>query len=332
MLKGSLAGIQYYLTPKFDSLLNIKVWNAAASQIFFSLGPGFGVLLALSSYNKFRNNCYGDAMLTSFINCATSFLSGFVVFSVLGHMCYRMKKEMSKVANEGKLLFNAPFNHRRLIKPVVSRRSSSSLVSLGPSLVFIAYPEAIATLSGSTFWAIIFMLMLITLGLDSTFGGLEAIITGILDRWPKLRRRRELVVLIMVIYCFLGALPTTTNGGYYVLTLLDTYGAPFSILFIVFCECVALCWCYGKFQFVKQSAPFTQSRDWFVCPTDIYRPASAAVESNPPTPYFAKYSRTKGQTLSELKQSYLGSVSNVHETLKFFIEPTFKVLGNHVEN
>lgn len=39
---------------------------------------------------------------------------------------------------------------------------------IGPGLVFIAYPEAIATLAGSTFWAIIFMLMLITLGLDST--------------------------------------------------------------------------------------------------------------------------------------------------------------------
>ncbi|VDO56492.1 unnamed protein product [Schistosoma margrebowiei] len=215
-LEGSLTGIKYYLTPNFSSLLSTSVWSDAASQIFFSLGPGFGVLLALSSYNKFHNNCYRDAMITSFINCATSFVSGFVVFSVLGYMCFRMGKTMEDVANEG------------------------------PGLVFIAYPEAIATLAGSTFWAIIFMLMLITLGLDSTFGGLEAIITAIMDSVPALSGRRELFVLAVVVYCFIGALASTTCGGYLVLTMLDRHGAPISILFIVFCECVALCWFYGK--------------------------------------------------------------------------------------
>ena len=38
----------------------------------------------------------------------------------------------------------------------------------GPGLVFIVYPEAIATLPGSWAWSIIFYLMLITLGLDSS--------------------------------------------------------------------------------------------------------------------------------------------------------------------
>lgn len=36
--------------------------------------------------------------------------------------------------------------------------------SEGPGLVFVVYPEAISMMTGSTFWSIIFFLMLITLG------------------------------------------------------------------------------------------------------------------------------------------------------------------------
>ncbi|KAH9487583.1 hypothetical protein Btru_072326 [Bulinus truncatus] len=220
-LPGSLDGIIYYLSPQWDMLLTKDIWISAAAQIFFSLGPGFGVLMALSSYNKFNNNCYHDALITSAINCMTSFLAGFVVFTVLGYMAHVQHRTVETVARQD------------------------------VGLIFVVYPEAVATLDGSSFWAVIFFFMLITLGLDTTFGGLEAIITGILDEFTVLRRHRELFVFGLMVWCFLGALVTTTYGGFYVVQLMDTYGAPISILLVVFLEAVTVSWIYGVDRFSK---------------------------------------------------------------------------------
>lgn len=81
---------------------------------------------------------FRDALLTSMINSATSFVAGFVIFSVLGYMAHASGRSIQDVATEG------------------------------PGLVFIVYPAAIATMPGSVFWALIFFLMLLTLGLDSS--------------------------------------------------------------------------------------------------------------------------------------------------------------------
>ncbi|VDM49797.1 unnamed protein product [Toxocara canis] len=174
-LPGAEKGIEYYIRPNIEMLAVPSVWQDAATQVFFSLGPGFGVLMAYSSYNQFHNNVYFDALITSTINCATSFLSGFVIFSVLGYMSCKSGKPIQEVAQEG------------------------------PGLVFVVYPEALATMPGASIWSIIFFLMLLTLGLDSSFGGSEAIITALSDEFPMLKRRREtFVALLFSFYMVVG--------------------------------------------------------------------------------------------------------------------------------
>ncbi|CAL8129654.1 unnamed protein product [Orchesella dallaii] len=219
-LPGADLGIKYYLTPDWQKLYKPKVWIDAATQIFFSLGPGFGTLLALSSYNKFHNNCYRDAIITSTINCLTSFLAGFVIFSVVGHMSKIQNKKIDELGIDG------------------------------PGLIFIVYPEAIASMVVPNFWSVIFFLMLITLGLDSTFGGLEAIITALCDEYPNLLgRNREIFVAVLLVFVFIGSLPTCTQGGYYLVNFLTTYGPGISVIFVVFLEAAAVCWLYGTKRF-----------------------------------------------------------------------------------
>lgn len=61
----------------------------------------------------------------------------------------------------------------------------------------------------------IFSPAMFVLNLFSQFGGLEAIITAVMDEFPdQLYHRRELFVLCLVVVCFLGSLSTLTNASF----------------------------------------------------------------------------------------------------------------------
>ncbi|XP_076343016.1 sodium- and chloride-dependent GABA transporter 2-like [Tachypleus tridentatus] len=57
-LEGAGDGLLFYITPKFDKLLDPKVWVTAGTQVFFTFGIGFGSVVTLGSYNKFSHNFF----------------------------------------------------------------------------------------------------------------------------------------------------------------------------------------------------------------------------------------------------------------------------------
>ncbi|CAJ0578750.1 unnamed protein product, partial [Mesorhabditis spiculigera] len=237
-LPGAEMGIEFYLKPNIGKLKDPGVWQDAATQVFFSLGPGFGVLMAYSSYNKFNNNVYFDALVTSSINCLTSFLSGFVIFSVLGYMSCASGKPIEEVALEG------------------------------PGLVFVVYPEALATMPWAPGWSVLFFLMLITLGLDSSFGGTEAIITALSDEFLWIKKHREIFIgLLFGFYMLIGYF-ICTQGGILIMEWLIVYGTTWGLLIAVFCEVVVVSYFYGCRQFVldlKEMLGFSPGMYWKLC-------------------------------------------------------------------
>ncbi|XP_038631339.1 sodium- and chloride-dependent neutral and basic amino acid transporter B(0+)-like [Scyliorhinus canicula] len=234
-LEGAYKGIEFYIGSQsdFSKLADAEVWKDAATQIFFSISVGWGSLIALSSYNKFHNNCCTDTIIVCVANCATSVFAGFAIFSVLGHMAHVQDKPVPEV------------------------------VQSGFGLVFIAYPEALSHLPWAPLWSILFFLMLFTLGADTQFGSFETITTALLDKYPKFLRSRRLYLTtgLCFVFYFLGLL-FVTEAGIYWLNLVDYFCTGWIVIITALLELIGINWIYGMNRFIKDIEMMIGKRTW----------------------------------------------------------------------
>ncbi|XP_008563302.1 PREDICTED: sodium-dependent proline transporter-like, partial [Galeopterus variegatus] len=192
------------------------------SQIFYSLGVGFGGLLTFASYNTFHQNIYRDTFIVTLGNAITSILAGFAIFSVLGYMSQELGVPVDQVAKAG------------------------------PGLAFVVYPQAMTMLPLSPFWSFLFFFMLLTLGLDSQFAFLETIVTAVTDEFPYYLRPKKVVFSgLICVAMYLMGLILTTEGGMYWLVLLDDYSASFGLMVVVITTCLAVTRVYGIRRFCR---------------------------------------------------------------------------------
>jgi len=239
-LEGAFEGIKFLFTPDWDRLQESEVWIDGGTQIFFSYGVGIGALLALGSYNKFNHNCHKDAIYICCVNTFTSFFSSVVIFSILGYMAHSKGVEVGDV------------------------------VKSGPGLAFLVYPEVVLTIAPSPLWAFLFFIMLLTLGIDSQFCGVESLMTGLVDNWPEtLQPHRKKFTLGMVIFMFLLGIPMITRNGIYIFQLMDFYAASgMSLLWCVFFQTIAICWIFGAKRFyacIEEMIGYRVNYYWYVC-------------------------------------------------------------------
>lgn len=186
---GAMDGLAFYLTPDWSILSNASVWLAAYGQIFFSLSLGAGIMIAYASYLKKEEDVSWQATVAGLANSATEFFAGFIVFSVIGALA---------------AVLNAPVDE---------------VAASGPGLAFVAFPTALSALPLPGVFSFVFFAALLTLGIDSAFSLIEAVVTAIADKFKSISRHT-----VLVWTCIVGgviSLLFVTEGGLYWLDIVD---------------------------------------------------------------------------------------------------------------
>lgn len=224
-LPGAAVGIEFYLMPDPAVLYTSEVWIRAATQIFYSLGVGFGSLIAFASYSSKTTDFVKQSTQVACINCGTSFFAGFVVFPILGFLCLEMSD----------------------VNPCMEADNLGDLKSIGLSgtgLAFIAFPIAIDAMAwGKFFWAFLFFIMLFCLGIDSQFAMVESVMTVVHDaKIGHQYGKTQVTAMVCGLSWFLGIILFTTKAGIYWFNLFDYYSCVVAMFLVTIMECIGVSW------------------------------------------------------------------------------------------
>lgn len=134
----------------------------------------------------------------------------------------------------------------------------------GTGLAFIIFTEAINQFPGAQIWAVLFFLMLFTLGIDSQFGTLEGVVTSLVDMklFPNLPKEwivgvsKAIVKFLnltnlsvsfqgLCFSCCLISMCFANGAGSYIFQLMDSFAGNFPLLIIALFECLSISYIYG---------------------------------------------------------------------------------------
>ncbi|MCC4771329.1 sodium-dependent transporter [Methanosarcina sp. DH2] len=235
-LEGSINGIEWYLKPDFSKLTDIKVWQAAYGQAFYSLGLGMAIMITYSSYLPKKSDIVNNAFIISLADGAFSFIMGFAVFGTLGYMAYAKGLGIEEVVAQ----------------------------SIG--LVFVVLPEALNMLPGlKTLTAVAFFLCIVIAALSSLISLVEAFASAIMD---KFEMKRSKAVDLTICFGLLFSLIYATRAGIYWLDIIDHFINTYGLIIVGILETVAIGWIYGADKIREWANAYSDIRAgiwWDIC-------------------------------------------------------------------
>ncbi|MDL2260281.1 sodium-dependent transporter [Deltaproteobacteria bacterium OttesenSCG-928-K17] len=172
-LDGAGAGIEFYLKPDFNKLLENGLWTsiyAAMGQAFFTLSVGIGSMLIFGSYLGKDRSLTGESLHIMGLDLLAAFMAGMIIFP----SCFAFGVEPGA----------------------------------GPGLIFVTLPNVFNSMGLGILWGTLFFVFMTFAAMSTVIAVFENIVAYGIDNW-KLSRRASvgvnlILMLILATPCALG--------------------------------------------------------------------------------------------------------------------------------
>ena len=161
-LDGAMGGYKFIFSLDIEKLKNIKTWVAAMGQAFFSLSLVGTVMVVYGSYLPDDEDVIKASTITTGLDTLAAMISSFVMLPA----CFAYGFSPTS----------------------------------GPKLLFVVLPKALKEMPLGRLYGIILFLAIIFAGISSIQSMLETLTEAIEYKFPKLKRKSILIVLISIIY------------------------------------------------------------------------------------------------------------------------------------
>ena len=161
-LDGAMGGYKFIFSLDIGKLKSIKTWVAAMGQAFFSLSLVGTVMVVYGSYLPDDEDVIKASTITTGLDTLAAMISSFVMLPA----CFAYGFSPTS----------------------------------GPKLLFVVLPQALKEMPLGRLYGIILFLAIIFAGISSIQSMLETLTEAIEYKFPKLKRKSILIVLISIIY------------------------------------------------------------------------------------------------------------------------------------
>lgn len=230
VVRTGLQGLKIYLVPNFSGMTAKSFFLLvidAVGQLFFSISVAMGIMVAYGSYTKKDTNLLKSINQIEFFDTLVALLAGLMII------------------------------------PAVYTFMGLDGMSAGPGLMFVSLPKVFKAMG----WigrpvGVLFFLMVSFAAVTSSVSIMEAIISGLIDKWHLSRKKSAVIVtafaaILGIVVClgynifyFELPLPNGTTGQ--ILDLMDYISNNILMPLVALLTCILFGWVAGPDEIIDE--------------------------------------------------------------------------------